>query len=291
MTWLAALVLGVVQGLTEFLPISSTAHVALAARILGLPDHGMAAYTAVIQLGTLGAVLVYFARDLWQIAAATLGALLRPRALGAVFSPAADEDPAAAERNLRARLGFFIVLGTVPIGLCGVAFKHLIEHQLRSPLVMAGGLIVLAIALYLAERMAQHRRTIASLGLRDALIVGGAQALALIPGASRSGVTLTAGLFCGLRRDDAARYSFLLSVPAVLAAAVFEMKDAVRSPALGANGLGMVLLGTAASFVVGYATIAWLLRFLRTRTTLPFVAYRLLVGSILFGLVVAGVMK
>jgi undecaprenyl-diphosphatase len=291
MSYFAAVVLGVVQGLTEFLPISSTAHVALAARALGLPDDGMAAYTAVIQLGTLVAVLVYFARDLWQIAAATLGALLRPRELWALLSPRAGEDAATAERHLRARLGVFIVLGTVPIGLCGVAFKRFIEHELRSPAVMAGSLVVLALVLYLAERVAEHRRGIAEVGLRDALVVGCAQALALIPGASRSGVTLTAGLLCGLRRDDAARYSFLLSVPAVLAAAVFEMKDAVRSPALGANGLGMVLLGTAAAFVVGYATIAWLLRFLRTRTTLPFVAYRLLVGSILFGLVVAGVMK
>jgi undecaprenyl-diphosphatase len=291
MSYFAALVLGVVQGLTEFLPISSTAHVALAARVLGLPDQGMAAYTAVIQVGTLVAVLAYFARDLWQIAIATLQALLRPRDLGAVLSPRPGEDPATAERNLRARLGIFIVLGTVPIGLCGVVFKKLIEHQLRSPLVMAGSLIVLALILYLAERVAQHRRAIDNLGLRDALIVGGAQALALIPGASRSGVTLTAGLLCGLRRDDAARYSFLLSVPAVLAAAVFEMKDAVRSPALGANGLGMILVGTAAAFVVGYATIAWLLRFLRTRTTLPFVVYRLLAGTLLIVLVVTGVMR
>jgi len=290
-TLLEAVVLGVVQGLTEFLPISSTAHVALTARVLGLPDQGMAAYTAVIQLGTLGAVLAYFARDLWRIAVATLGALLRPRDLGALFSPRAGEDPAVAERNLRARLGLFIVLGTVPIGVCGVAFKNLIEHQLRSPLVMAGSLVVLALVLYLAERIAEHRRGIESLGVRDALVVGCAQALALIPGASRSGVTLTAGLLCGLKRDDAARYSFLLSVPAVMAAAVFEMKDAVRSPTLGQQGLGMILVGTAAAFVVGYATIAWLLRFLRTRTTLPFVAYRLVVGALLIVLVVTGVMR
>jgi undecaprenyl-diphosphatase len=291
MSYLAALVLGVVQGLTEFLPISSTAHVALTARVLGLPDQGMAAYTAVIQLGTLIAVLAYFARDLWQIAVATVGALLRPRDLGALLSPRSDEDPATAKRNLRARLGIFIVVGTVPIGLCGVAFKKLIEHQLRTPLVMAGSLIVLALVLYLAERVAEHRRGVDSIGLRDALVIGGAQALALIPGASRSGVTLTAGLLCGLKRDDAARYSFLLSVPAVVAAALFEMKDAVRSPTLGQHGLGMILVGTVAAFVVGYATIAWLLRFLRTRTTLPFVAYRLVVGALLIGLVITGVMK
>lgn len=291
MSYLAALLLGVVQGLTEFLPISSTAHVALAARALGLPDTGMAAFTAVIQVGTLIAVLAYFARDLWQITIATFQALLRPRQLGAVFSPPPGEDAATAARNLNARLGLFIVLGTVPIGLCGVAFKQLIEHQLRSPLVMAASLILLAVVLYAAERAAQHRRGIDALNLRDALVVGGAQALALIPGASRSGVTLTAGLLCGLRRDDAARYSFLLSVPAVLAAAVFEMKDAIKSPTLGQNGLGVILVGTAAAFVVGYATIAWLLRFLRTRTTMPFVAYRIAVGLLLVGLVVSGVMR
>jgi undecaprenyl-diphosphatase len=291
MSYLAAILLGVVQGLTEFLPISSTAHVALAARALGLPDTGMAAFTAVIQIGTLIAVLAYFARDLWQIAIATLQALLRPRQLGALFSPPAGEDPATAARNLRARLGLFIVLGTVPIGLCGVVLKKLVEHQLRTPLVMAGSLIVLALVLYLAERVAKHQRGLETIGLRDALIIGGAQALALIPGASRSGVTLTAGLLCGLRRDDAARYSFLLSVPAVLAAAVFEMKDAIRSPTLGQHGVGVIVVGTAAAFVVGYATIAWLLRFLRTRTTLPFVAYRLVVGVLLVGLVLTGVMR
>jgi undecaprenyl-diphosphatase len=291
MSYLTALVLGVVQGLTEFLPISSTAHVALTARAFGLPDQGMAAYTAVIQLGTLVAVLAYFARDLWRIAVATIQALLRPRDLGALLSPLPGQDAATAERHFRARLGLFIVLGTLPIGLCGVLFKKLIEHELRTPLVMAGSLIVLALVLYLAERVAEHRRGLDSLGLRDALVIGSAQALALIPGASRSGVTLTAGLLCGLKRDDAARYSFLLSVPAVAAAALFEMKDALRSPALGQHGLGMVLVGTAAAFVVGYATIAFLLRFLRTRTTMPFVAYRLLVGALLIVLVLAGVMR
>jgi undecaprenyl-diphosphatase len=291
MSYFAALVLGVVQGLTEFLPISSTAHVALTARALGLPDGGMAAFTAVIQLGTLVAVLAYFARDLWQIAVATIKALLRPRQLGALFSPPPGEDAAAAAASLQARLGLYIVLGTVPIGVCGVAFKKLIEHQLRTPLVMAGSLIVLALVLYVAERVAEHKRGIESLTLRDALIVGAAQALALIPGASRSGVTLTAGLLVGLRRDDAARYSFLLSVPAVLAAAVFEMKDAIKSPTLGQHGIGMIAVGTVSAFVVGYATIAWLLRFLRTRTTLPFVAYRLAVGVLLVGLVVTGFMR
>jgi undecaprenyl-diphosphatase len=286
MSYLAALLLGVVQGLTEFLPISSTAHVGLTARALGLPDDGMAAFTAVIQLGTLLAVLAYFARDLWRIAGATLGALGRPGQLGAVLAAPAGPD---AEKQLDARLGLFIVLGTIPIGLCGVLFKKIIEHQARTPVVVASSLIALAAILLAAERLAQHRRDLASVGLRDALIIGAAQALALIPGVSRSGVTLTAALFLGLRRDDAARYSFLLSVPAVLAAAVFEMKDAIKSPSLGQHGLGVILVGTITAFIVGYATIAWLLRFLRTRTTIPFVAYRVAVGALILGLVFTGV--
>ena len=304
MSLLAALVLGVVQGLTEFLPISSTAHVALAARILGLPDDGMAAYTAVIQLGTLGAVLLYFARDLGRIFVATLAALARPQTIPAILFSTGDalsverpavEGPVPAEPPLRssqdARLGFLMVVGTVPIGVCGIAFKHFVEHELRSVWVMGSSLVVLALILFLAERMAEHRRTMASLGLRDALVVGGAQALALVPGASRSGVTLTAALFCGMKRDDAARFSFLLSIPAVLAAGVFEMKDAVASPTLGTSGLGAVLVGTVAAFVVGYVSIAWLLRFLRTRTTLPFVVYRVIVGTLLFVAAGTGFMR
>jgi undecaprenyl-diphosphatase len=172
-----------------------------------------------------------------------------------------------------------------------VLFKKLIEHEARVPAVMAASLILLALVLLLAERLAQHRRALGAVGLGDALVIGGAQALALIPGVSRSGVTLTAALFMGLKRDDAARYSFLLSVPAVCAAGVFEMKDALRNPALGQHGLGVLAVGTIAAFVAGYATIAWLLRFLRTRTTLPFVIYRLAVGLLIVGLVLAGVMR
>jgi undecaprenyl-diphosphatase len=289
MSYLAALLLGVIQGLTEFLPISSTAHVGLAARFLGLPDPGMAAFTAVIQLGTLLAVVSYFARDLARITAATLGAMVRPATLReALASDGPPADEPAARRRLDTRLGVFIVLGTIPIGVAGVTLKKLIEHQARSPAVIAGSLIVLAVILLLAERLARHLRGLESVRLGDALVIGTAQALALVPGVSRSGVTLTAGLFCGLRRDDAARYSFLLSVPAVLAAGVFEMKDALRSPILAQHGLGTLLLGTAAAFVVGYATIAWLLRFLRTRTTLPFVAYRLALGTLIVALLLGG---
>ncbi|HEY3359067.1 MAG TPA: undecaprenyl-diphosphatase UppP [Polyangia bacterium] len=288
MSYLAALILGIVQGLTEFLPISSTAHVGLTARALGLPDDGMAAFTAVIQLGTLLAVLAYFARDLYEISAATLDALVHPARLKAALGlgEAAAGDP---DRALKARLGLFIVLGTIPIGLCGVVLKHFIEGKARTLPVIAASLIVLAVVLFLAERLARHRRDLASVGIKDALVIGAAQALALIPGVSRSGVTLTAALFMGLRRDDAARYSFLLSVPAVLAAAIFEMKDAVRSPTLTQNGIGVILVGTAAAFVVGYASIAWLMRFLRTRTTLPFVAYRVALGAAIIGLLAGGV--
>jgi undecaprenyl-diphosphatase len=291
MSYLTALLLGVVQGLTEFLPISSTAHVGLAARGLGLPDERMAAFTAVIQLGTLVAVLAYFARDLWGIAAATLDALVHPARLRAALVGPLDDGP-AGERQHQARLGLYIVLGTVPIGICGVAFKHVIEGGARTFSVIASSLIVLGLVLLAAERTASHRKTLGAIDLKDALIIGAAQALALIPGVSRSGVTLTAALFIGLRRDDAARYSFLLSIPAVFAAAVFEMKDALRAPAgEGGFGAGPVVVGTLAALVVGYATIAWLLRFLRTRTTLPFVAYRVALGGLIIALLVTGVIK
>jgi undecaprenyl-diphosphatase len=286
MSYFAAVLLGLVQGLTEFLPISSTAHVGLAARALGLPDEGMAAFTAVIQLGTLLAVLVYFARDLARITRATLRLAVHP----AELRGALGLGPAPAEGLLDGRIGLFIILGTVPIGLCGVVFKKLIEHQLRTPAVIATSLIVLAIVLYLAERLARHSRGLTSVRLSDALIIGGAQALALVPGVSRSGVTLTAALLVGLRRDDAARYSFLLSVPAVFAAAVFEMKDVIKHASLGGAGVGVVVVGAVTAFIVGYATIAWLLRFLRTRTTVPFVAYRLGLGALIVALLVGGVL-
>lgn len=263
--WYAAL-LGTVQGLTEFLPVSSTAHVRLLPALLGQPDPG-AAYTAVIQLGTLAAVLVYFWRDLWAMAR---GVLL---------------DRGGPDAALAAQ----IVVGTLPIGVLGVALKPFIVGPLRSLWVIAATLVLVGLVLWVADRLGSQRRGLRELGMRDALLIGLAQAAALVPGVSRSGSTLSAALALGVKREDAARYSFLLSIPAISAAGLFEMKDAVH--ALGADALPALAVGTGVSFGVGYAAIAWLIRFLGTRSTLPFVVYRVVAGVAIAAALGAGVLE
>jgi len=266
---LRAVVLGIVQGVTEFLPISSTAHLRIVPELLGWPDAG-AAYTAIIQLGTVAAVIVYFWRDLVRLARAFVEGLLH----GAPFG------------TLDARLAWYVLVGTLPIAILGLLFKHHIETSLRSLYVIAFAMVGLALLLLLAERVAAHRRTLSEMTWRDGIIIGLCQAVALIPGSSRSGTTLTGGLALGFRREDAARYSFLLSVPATTAAGLFEMRHLVRS---GEPFNGMdVVVGTAVAFVTGILAIAWLLRFLRTRSTLVFVVYRLLLGSLLLFLLGTG---
>jgi len=252
--WFAAL-LGVVQGLTEFLPISSTAHLRIVPELLGRPDPG-AAFTAVIQLGTLLAVVGYFIRELWTMARAAL----------------------VAPRSREARLLWYLVAGTVPIGLAGVTLKRYITGDLRSLWVVAGALIVVGVLMGWVDRRARGGRTVADLGLRDALLIGAAQACALIPGGSRSGATITCALLLGFARPDAARWSFLLSVPAIGAAGIFEMKDAIHE--VGHTGTAALALATAAAAITGYASIAWLLRFLRTRSLLGFALYRVFVGGL-----------
>ncbi len=264
-----AIVLGIVQGVTEFLPISSTAHLRIVPELLGWPDAG-AAYTAMIQLGTVAAVIVYFWRDLVRLTQAFVEGVLR----GAPF------------RTLDSRLAWFVLVGTLPIGILGLTFKHHIETSLRSLYVIAFAMVGLAVVLLLAERIAQHRRTLREMGWPDAIVIGLCQAVALIPGSSRSGTTLTGGLALGFRREDAARYSFLLSIPATAAAGVFEMRHLLRSgePFTGPD----VLMGTLVAFVTGLAAIAWLLRFLRTRSTVVFVVYRFLLGGLLLFLLASG---
>ncbi len=266
---LHAVVLGIVQGVTEFLPISSTAHLRIVPELLGWPDAG-AAYTAMIQLGTVAAVIVYFWRDLVRLSEAWVQGLLR----GAPFA------------TLDARLAWFVLVGTLPVAILGLLFKQHIETSLRSLYVIALAMVGLALVLLLAERIAQHKRTVSEMGWRDAILIGLCQAVALIPGASRSGTTLTGGLALGFRREDAARYSFLLSIPATTAAGLFEMRHLVRSgePFTGPD----VLVGTGVAFVTGLLAIAWLLRFLRTRSTMVFVVYRLLLGGLLLLLLATG---
>jgi len=263
-------VLGIVEGITEFLPISSTAHLRVLPALVGWDDPG-ASFTAVTQLGTLVAVLAYFRAELVSLARASLKALR-------------DRDFSSPD----VRLAAGIVVGTFPIGVCGILFRKAIKSELRSLYVIAGALVVLAALLFLAERIAKHARGWESLGFRDAVLIGCAQALALVPGASRSGTTLTAGLFLGLRRDVAARFSFLPSIPAVAAAGLFELKDVVKD-GLGGGLLVPTLVATVVAGVSGYATIAFLIRFLGNNSTLVFVVYRVALGAALFGLVRAGI--
>jgi undecaprenyl-diphosphatase len=268
MSTFEALVLGVVQGVTEFLPISSTAHLRIVPALLGWRDAG-AAFTAVLQLGTLAAVVGYFLPDLLRMLRASWTALTdRSR----------PPEPAARQ------LGY-IVVGTLPVGIAGIVFKHAIEGSLRSLWVISVALIVVALMLAWVERNARHSRDMDDIRLRDALIIGCAQALALIPGVSRSGITLVAALAIGLRRDAAARFSFLLGVPAIAAAGIFELKPLLKARDTNVTALG---IGLIAAFIAGYASIAWLLRYLRARTTMPFVIYRIALGALLIALLAAG---
>ena len=268
MTSLEAAVLGLVQGITEFLPISSTAHLRIVPALLGWADPG-AAFTAVLQLGTLAAVVGYFLRE--------LVAMIRA-ALAAARDPARRQEPNA--RHL-----LYLIVGTIPVGVAGILLKHAIEGSFRSLWVVAISMIVVALALAYVEKTASHQRTFDSIGLRDAVIIGCAQALALVPGVSRSGITLLAAMALGLRRDAAARFSFLLSVPAVAAAGIFELPKVMKAHDIGGAPL---VIGLSVAFVSGYASIAWLLRFLRTRTTIPFVVYRVLLGILILALLISG---
>ena len=270
MSWFSAVVLGLVQGLTEFLPISSSAHLRVTAALAGWPDPG-AAFTAVTQLGTEAAVLLYFRRDI----AAIIGTWLR----------------SLANRELRrdplARLGWFVIVGTVPIAVLGVLFQDQIETTLRDLRILALTLIVFGLVLGAADWAARNRRGLESLTTRHAIAYGFAQSLALIPGVSRSGGTITAGLFLGYTREAAARYSFLLAMPAVLASGGLELTKIGNG---SAPPWGPTLLATAIAFVVGYVVIAWFLRYLSSHRFVPFVRYRVAAGIAILVLVGAGVL-
>lgn len=267
MSWLEAIVLGIVQGITEFLPISSTAHLRFLPALVGWDDPG-AAFTAITQVGTIAAVVLYFRHDLVRIVSAWLRGLGQPlRAL-----------------PFDARLGWFIVIGTVPLVVFGAIFAGDVETGARNLRLLAWAMIGLGLLLLVAELTAKHLRPLRSLRLADAIIIGLAQVGALVPGASRSGVTLTAGLFVGLQREAAARYSFLLSVPAVLAAGVYELyAEVIGATAIGVE-VGPTIVATILAFIFGYAAIAGLLAFLRRHSTLPFVVYRVAVGALVLAL-------
>ncbi len=267
-----AALLGIVQGLTEFLPISSTAHLRIVPALCGWEDPG-AAFTAVTQIGTLIAVLVYFSSDIQRLAKAFVRSVIP-------FRPFSEPD---------SKMAWMIILGTIPIGVCGLLFKESIETSFRSLYVISSSLILLALVMWVAEKVSSFRRGIDGMNLKDTQIIGWAQALALIPGASRSGTTITAGMFIGLTREAAARFSFLLSIPAVFASGVFELIS-IRETLTFDNTMALVV-STFAAGIVGYAAIAFLLRFLRTHKTFLFIWYRIILGILILILVLSGTIQ
>ena len=291
MTILQAIILGIVQGVTEFIPISSTAHLVFAARLIGLFNGVDAALRAeqttatiaVIQLGTLLAVLIYFARDIVNITRAFvrdhLALLSGKRRVneGVQLSP-------------EAWLGWLVIVGSIPVAIVGLLFKHQIEGTFTKNLwVIATMMIVVAVLLAIAEFVGKRERSMEQLGIGDALAVGLSQVLALVPGSSRSGSTIMGGLFAGLTRETAARFSFLLSIPAIAASGVLELKEAMHKLPPGTRL--PLIVATIVSGVVGYASIWFLLRFLRTHSTGVFIVYRLLVGSVVFFALLGGYMS
>jgi len=279
MSIISAILLGLIQGLTEFIPISSTAHLTVAGKLMGLidPQHPdqWTAFIAVIQLGTLIAVFAYFWSDLIKIVAGFVSANL------ARFK----KTDATEEHKLYSKLGWLIIIGTVPVGLVGLLFRHQIEGALTKDLrVIAESLIGLAIVLAIAEIVGRQIHDFEHLATRDAVIVGCAQVFALVPGSSRSGSTIAGGLFSGLKRETAARFSFLLSIPAVAASGLLELPKALHS--IG-HGWLQIVVATIVAGVSGYASIAFLLRFLQRHTTYAFVAYRSALGVLLIVLLSA----
>jgi undecaprenyl-diphosphatase len=286
---LEAIFLGLLQGLTEFLPISSTAHLTIAGKILGLVSEqhpeAWTAFIAVMQLGTMAAVLLYFRRDILGMIVAIFGDI--GQRLRGEWSASPTPD---------ARLAWLIILGTLPVGIIGFFFRHQIEGALtKSLIVIVASLVGLAALLWLAEKIARHVREIHQVRWFDALLVGFAQACALIPGSSRSGTTITAGLFLGMKRESAARFSFLLSVPAVLASGLFELLGVIKMMRGGTDvfelGLANLVVSTVVAAISGYAAIAWLLRYLMKHTTQVFIVYRLLLGLVLTALLMMNIIQ
>ncbi|MFE0704130.1 undecaprenyl-diphosphate phosphatase [Streptomyces sp. NPDC058872] len=282
MSWFESFILGLVQGLTEFLPISSSAHLRLTAAFAGWQDPG-AAFTAITQIGTEAAVLIYFRKDIARIVTAW-------------FRSLTDK---AMRSDHDAQMGWLVIVGSIPIGVLGITLKDQIEGPFRDLRLTATTLIVMGIVLGVADRLAardeiggrhraiRERKTLRDLNVKDGLIYGFCQAMALVPGVSRSGATISGGLLMGYTREAAARYSFLLAIPAVLASGVYELKDAGE----GHVSWGPTIFATIIAFVVGYAVIAWFMKFITTKSFMPFVIYRILLGILLFALVGAGVLS
>lgn len=268
MTYFQSVALGIIQGLTEFLPISSTAHLRIFSDLFGWKDPG-AAFTAVTQFGTETAVLIYFRRDIGRIVTAWFGSLMRRGS------------------TPESRLGWLVIVGTIPIGVLGLLFQDTIETTFRNLFLIAGALILFSAVLYLADSKAGERE-LASLTFRDGLLLGGMQALALIPGVSRSGGTIAGGLFLGLNRVAAARYSFLLAIPAVLSSALLEATKIGHESHVS---WGPTLLATVIAFAVALIVISWLMRFISHHTFRPFIGYRIALGLVVILLLLSGVLS
>lgn len=283
MSWFESLILGLVQGLTEFLPVSSSAHLRLTAAFAGWEDPG-AAFTAITQLGTEAAVLIYFRKDVGRILSAWFRSLTNK----------------AMRRDHDAQMGWLVIVGSIPIGLLGVTLKDQIEGPFRDLRVTATMLIVVGIVIGVADRLAardetggrhraaKQRKSLEDLNTKDGLIYGLCQAMALVPGVSRSGATITGGLFMGYTRAAAARYSFLLAMPAVLASGTFELKDAAEE---GHVAWGPTMFATVIAFGVGYAVIAWFMKFISHKSFMPFVWYRIALGIVIIALVSVGTLS
>jgi undecaprenyl-diphosphatase len=283
MSWFESLILGLVQGLTEFLPVSSSAHLRLTAAFSGWKDPG-AAFTAITQIGTEAAVLIYFRKDIGRIISTWSRSLVKKE----------------LRRDHDAQMGWLVIVGSIPIGVLGLLFKDQIEGPFRDLRITATMLIVVGIVIGVADRLAardetggkhrapKQRKELEDLGIKDGLIYGVCQSMALIPGVSRSGATISGGLFMGYRRESAARYSFLLAIPAVLASGLFELKDAMESDHVS---WGPTIFATVIAFVTGYAVIAWFMKFISTKSFMPFVYYRIALGVVVIVLVSMGALS
>lgn len=271
-----AIVLGILQGVTEFLPISSSAHIRIFGDLFGWGDPG-AAFTAIIQIGTEAAVISYFWRDIVRI----ISKWFRAIAFVKWKNPVAQSDPDV-------RMGWIVIVGTLPIGILGLLFQDAIETSLRNLYITALVLALFGVVLGMADRYSRHTKTLDNITLGDGLLLGFGQAMALIPGVSRSGGTITVGLLLGYTREAAARVSFLLAIPAVLASGIFQL---AKSSDAGTLAAGPTIVATVTSFVVGYAVIVWFLKLISTKSYLPFVIYRLLLAAAVVALLGIGALS
>jgi undecaprenyl-diphosphatase len=281
LNFIEAIILGIIQGLTEFLPISSTAHLTISGKLMNLISEQFperwTSFIAVIQIGTLISVIIYFWNDLIAIMKDFLSENLFRRIK---FS----------DQNINSKMGWYIIIATIPVVVIGLAFKDFIEGVFtKNLIVIASSLIVLAIILAIAEKVGKFNRSKENLKWYDALIIGIAQALALIPGSSRSGTTITAGLFLGLNRETAARFSFLMSIPAVAASGLLQLYQALKY--IDANQLITMIISTIVSAIVGYLSIDFLIKYLKTRSMLIFIIYRIVIGIIIFILIYNGLIQ